>query len=265
MAGCALPARLSAPRWLWRLLIMGAIVLGAGGSAWALGFDITVDNGRISGYARQAPLGAVLGRLAEQGGYAVYVDDQLIEAPTSFDLPTALPAEEAIERMVHPHSYAILFTKIPGRQQLSIAEIKVYAKGNQNAAFVRMTGDQAVPGISSYARGGSTDYRDRSANGVQSGLAYARKQVRAPVNITASAMGFSGFNFKDRRRGPDYRPDTLSAAKAYSEYRQQRDALSQRNKKAQITAARQSVENAKNAYRSQRDASIQQTIQESSR
>jgi hypothetical protein len=246
-------------QWLALLLIISAVILYPERPAWGGGFEVSAGSDGISGFAQAAPLGQVLGTLAERAGFTVYIDEKLVKAPVSFTLPAALPAEQAIQRMVHPHSYAVVFTKLPSREKLAVEQVKVYTKGDRSASFVKMSdGHTGIP-MTGYARGGYVRSDVRLSSGVRSGLSAVRQQVKAPVRFKENAVGFTGFAFDDIRHGPDYRRDTLAMARDYQAYRQEREAYGLRAKNAQMEAAKQHSQNRQSAHRAQRQSSIQQT------
>ena len=240
------------------VLLMGAILL-ISRPAWARGFQIETGSGLIKGHAQQARLGDVLNHLAQRNGYKVFIDEKLVSIPVTFDIPVALNVEKAIRRIVHPYSYAFVFTRLPENKGLRIDQIKVFSRGSQPSNYLLLTGDGSAPAISSsYVRGSSS--AGASRNQVRAGRAAVGRHVKPVVEITKSSMGFTGFSFHDRRRGPDYTPNTLTLAKSYADYRKQRKALENRGSKAVLLDAQRKAEQEKMKWRSQRTASIQQTL-----
>ena len=254
------PIRSAAKQWLAMLLIIGTAIFIVERPAWGGKFEVDFSSDGIIGFAQETPLGQVLGTLADQTGFTVYIDEKLINTPVTFNLPVTLPTEKAIQRMVHPHSYAMVFTKLPGRQDLTVHQVKVFAKGDHSASVVKMSKGQNTIAMTSHARGGYTRSNGRISSNVRSGMAAVRQQVKAPVQFRENAMGFTGFDFGNIRRGPDYRRDTLAMARDYREYHLDRKAHDLRAKDAQMEAAKQNSRNRQNTYRAQRQSSIEQTV-----
>lgn len=257
----------STPRWktilghpLTILFLLICILLYPERAAWGNDMHIQLDNNRIKGYAHQVSLGAILSELAHQGGYTVYVDRKLFNAPTSFTIPMYVPAERAIQRIVHPHSIALIFTRIPDQSTVRVSHIKVFSKGSQSASYAQLNGSDTGSTHVTYARGGYSRNDASLSNGIQAGPGTVRNHVKAPVIITENSMGFTGFKFKDKGRGPDYRPDTIALAKAYLQYREDRKAYTINSETSELADAKATAESAKSSYRTHRSDSIEQTI-----
>ena len=254
------PISSAACQWLTLLLIIGAVILFPERPAWGGEFEVNANSDGVSGFSRGMPLGLVLETLANQTGFEVYIDEKLINVPATFTLPVALPAEKAIQRMVHPHSYAMVFTKLPDLEELAVDQVKVYAKGDHSASFVKISKDQQPIAMAGHARGGYVRSDGRTTQGVRSGESAVRQHVKAPVRFRENAMGFTGFDFKDMVHAPDYRIDALAMGRNYRDYRLEREAYALRAKDAQMQAAKQNSNNRQNAYHTQRQSSIQQTV-----
>jgi hypothetical protein len=229
--------------------------------AWGAEISLQVRDDRIQGYAHQARLEAVLGELAAQTGFTIFIDESLVDTEVNFDIPTALTAEKAIKRIVQPHSYALVFTRVPGQADIRIEQIKVFNEGNQAAGFVTVTsGNGAVEVQPSYGRG---DTPERLANAASHSVVHAgpegvRTHVRPPVEFSTNSMGFTGFNFRSRGKGPDYRPSTLTMAKAYAQYRTERQRSEQRSQSNLLRTFHQQELKVQNQYQQQRTQSVQQ-------
>jgi len=247
-------------QWLLLMLFLCTIALLPGGPTWGGEFHIETGPKGIKGYAQHVSLGEVLNYLADYNGYVIQIDQTLLDAPTTFFLPSAIPAEQAIQRIVHPHSLALVFTRAPGNEQPAISEIKVFDKGSQSASFALLSGQEVQAAYTSYAHQGAVRSGTNGRKGVQAGRDAVDRHVRPPVIITKSSMGFTGFKFKDSRSGPDYRPNTITMAKAYANYRAERNALHERSESGKLHTAMQTVEREKDSYRSGRTLSLQQTI-----
>lgn len=240
------------------LVFMGVILL-TGLPARAHDFYLEAGNGWIKGYAKQARLGDILAQLAQRNGYKVYIDQKLAAVPVTFDIPVAFDAERAIRRIVHPFSYALVFSRIPQTGDLRIDQVKVFSESSWSSNYMLLTGDGSAPVISSsYARGyGVTG---ALSSKVRPGKSAVDHYVKPMVEITKSSMGFAGYSFRDSRRGPDYNPDVSMMAKSYTGYRKERQTIEDRGAKAVLLDAHRKSDKAKMKFRSRRTASIQQTL-----
>lgn len=250
-------------QWMVFLLVVSVFILTLQQPAWGGEFKLESSPRGIRGYAQQVALEEVLSHLAQTSGYVVQIDQALLKAPTTFYFPMPLPAERAIQRIVHPHSLALVFTRMPGKEEPVISQIKVFDKGTQSASYAMLSPNGDHTDHSSYARSGATRPGSSGGGGVSAGRSAVDKFVRPPVTITKSAMGFTGFKFKDHRRGPDYRPGTMAMAKAYAKYREERNALLEHTESSQLNSAKLKAEQQKNQYRASRNSSLQQTINDS--
>jgi hypothetical protein len=245
------------------LIIVCAFIFFPERPAWGGEFNLESGPNGIKGYAKHASLEEVLNYLACRNGYMIQIDQDLLDAPTTFSIPETIPAERAIQRIIHPYSLALVFTRQAGAQRPVISQIKVFNKGNRSASFALISGDGPQAVYASYARQGA--FRSGMAGGrqVRSGREAFQKHVRPPVVITKSAMGFTGFKIRENRSGPDYRPTTRAMAQAYTNYRTERNALNKRTQVAKLNSAKQEIEQTKARYRSGRTPALQETINNS--
>ncbi len=249
-------------RWLTALLIIGAFIFFPERPAWGGEFNVETGPGGIKGYARQVSLGEILGYLADQNDYVVQIDQALLNAPATFYIPMPIPAEKAIQRIVHPHSLALVFSRVPGKDDPVISQIKVFDQGSHSASYALLSGSDLQRTYASPARYGAVR-SGTIGRGVQAGRDGVDKHVRRPVIITKNSMGFTGFKFKNPQRGPDYRPDTITMAQAYADFRAESNALNERADHGTLHSAQTKVEQGKVQYRNTRTLSLQQTISDS--
>lgn len=243
------------------LVIMGVILL-TGLPARAHDFNLETGSGWIKGYAKQAPLGAILSQLAQRNGCKVYIDEKLAAVPVTFDIPAAFDAERAIRRIVHPFSYALVFSRLPQTGDLRIDQVKVFSEGSGSNKYMQLTGDGGAPVVSSsYTRG--YDRTSAMSSKVLAGKAAVDRHVKPMVKITKSSMGFTGYSFGDHRRGPNYNPDISMMAKSYADHRKDRESLENRSSSALLLDGHRKAELEKMKVRSQRTASIQKTLEAS--
>lgn len=123
----------NAIQWLSAILLIAAVVLFPERPAWGGGVEIESGPAGIKGVAHQAKLSEVLEILAYETGYAVYLDKALSQTKVSFNIPHTVPAERAIQIMVHPHSHALVYARTSDPLRLQIDQIKVYY-GDPNAS-----------------------------------------------------------------------------------------------------------------------------------
>lgn len=114
-----------AVQWLSAFLFILAVILFPERPAWGDDLKLCVNASGIKGYAHQAALADVLEVLADEGGYTFYLDEALINAAITLDIPYALPAEKAFERILSPYSYALVYALIP-KHRVTIEQIQVY-------------------------------------------------------------------------------------------------------------------------------------------
>lgn len=254
--------RISPPSWnhVSAVFVILFGIVSTLSPAWSAEFSLQVRDDRIQGYAHQARLEAVLGELAAQTGYTIFIDQSLVDTEVSFDIPTALNAEKAIKRIVQPHSHALVFARVPGQPDIRIEQIKVFSEGHQAAGYVTVTSGNGAGKVQpSYGRSDSTIRASNAAShsAVHAGAEGVRTQVRPPVEFTTNSMGFTGFNFRPRAKGPDYRPNTLTMAKAYARYRTDRQQSEQRSQSNLLRTFHQQELKAQNQYQQQRTRSVQ--------
>ena len=91
-------------QWLSVILLVAAVVLFPEKPAWGSEMDIEVRPNGIQGHAHQIELSEVLEVLADEGGYIIYLDEELVKTLVTFNIPDAIPVEKAIQKIVHPHS-----------------------------------------------------------------------------------------------------------------------------------------------------------------
>ena len=249
--------------WFFLLIIIGAFILFPERPAWGGEFNLKSGPDGIEGYAKHATLEEVLDYLAYRNGYVVQIDQDLLDAPTTFSIPIAIPAERAIQRIVHPYSLALVFRRAAGTQRAVISQIKVFNKGSRSASFAVLSGEGHQAVYASYSRQGAIRYGIAGRGRVRSGREAFQKHVQPPVVLTKSSMGFTGFKIRDTHSGPDYRPTSTAMAQAYTNFRAERNALNERTQVAKLNSAKQEIEQKKVHYRSGRTPALQKTINES--
>jgi hypothetical protein len=249
--------------WFSLLIIIGALIFFPERPAWGGEFNLESSPDGIRGHARHASLEEVLNYLACRNGYMIQIDRELLDAPTTFSIPATIPAERAIQRIVHPHSLALVFTRQAGAQRPVISQIKVFNKGSRSASFALLSSDGPQAVSASYARRGAIRSGMAGGRQVRSGREAFQKHVRPPVVIRKNSMGFTGFKIRENRSGPDYRPSQRAMTQAYTNYRTERNALNMRTQVVKLNSAKQEIEQKKVHYRSGRTPALQETINNS--
>lgn len=125
MTLCLTPWQNTMFQWLSVLIFAVAVILFPERPAWGADADIHVGPEGIRGFAHQAELGEVMELLADEGGFAIYLDETLVRTRVTFNIPNAIPAQRAIEIIVQPHSSAVVFTDAPERT-LQIHQIRIF-------------------------------------------------------------------------------------------------------------------------------------------
>lgn len=123
--GCSTVGSSPAVQWLSAFLFIMAVILFPERPAWGNDLSLCVSPNGIRGYAHQAALEDVLEVLADQGGYTFYMDEALINAAITFNIPNAMPPEKALQRILSPYSYALVCVQIP-EHRVKIEQIQVY-------------------------------------------------------------------------------------------------------------------------------------------
>lgn len=123
---CLSPHKSTAVFWLSIMIFSAAVILFPERPAWGSDADIQVGPDGIKGYAHEMVLEDVLEILADEAGVAIYLDEALIEARVSFNIPHAVSADRAIQIIVQPYSHAVVYAPSSDRHRLRIDQIQVY-------------------------------------------------------------------------------------------------------------------------------------------
>lgn len=241
----------------------GITLLLSATSAIAGNIAIEAGNRGIKGYADQAPLGEVLGRLADQTGCEIFIDEKLYDTPVTFNLPSPVPSEQAIRRIVHPYSNAMVYEAVPGTDQIRIQQIKVFDKGGQVSRYVHAAANRQSNLRDSYARGSGTTRQSSllSGRGVSAGPQAAKQRVRPALSVEKGALGLPSFNYGGKGQGADRRSSMSAMRKAYTKYRQESQAYNERNAQSAMLDGRRKSIQAQTRYRSQRLQAIKNRIE----
>ncbi|MGD9223690.1 MAG: hypothetical protein PVH22_10605 [Desulfobacteraceae bacterium] len=226
----------------------------------AANVQIHVHSDGISGYARNAPLKDVLGRLSAQTGSIVFIDEALSDQRVTFEISGSMPAEYAVRRMIHPLSHAMVYDRIPGQQQLHVAEIKVYSPSKKPSRFVVV--EPSTVGSSVEAPMG--DIRTASISGAgkfrHGGSLDPRKQVRPPVSFSKGVFGNTRFHIDPSTKGPDYRPTSDTMSDGYAKRHIESQAYQQHSTQSALESSKQHSVANRDHYRRQRALSIQKSV-----
>lgn len=214
------------------LVQLGIILIILGSSLPAISGQckIEVGHGWIKGKADNFPLGDVLSQVAEKTGYAIYIAENLKKFPVTFHINKKLKPEKAIQRMIHPHSYAFVFSKGVNGNEFNILELQVFNRGMQsNTRYVALHGETSIienrlarnknrnnfKSFSSSTNAGTTAYEGRTIKG--------KNLLKQDFEVKKNIFGGPVVNFRDSSKGPDYRPNAREMRLAHEQY--------QRNKK----------------------------------
>lgn len=242
------------------VLILGACALASAGSV-----RIETDSKWITGKAENAPLGQVLEIVAEKIGCDVYIDAPLADVPTSFTIEKKLTPEEAIQRMVRPHSYAMVFGEGGGEREPRILEVWVFRKGQQHSASylplkVQATRSQASEG------GGAGDFSSSPSletPGKASGSIQGSDLVRRDLHVERSAFGTPAVQKKNDKGGPDYRPNPYQMQLAYMKYQWVKHREERRMAEVSLRQARANAQKNREIYLSERNQELKDEIMKS--
>lgn len=256
------------------LLKLILIVFVINPSARASSLMIETGPDWIKGSAEEVSLGQVLTTVAEKTGYSVYVDEDLFDLPISFDIAGKMTSEDAVKRIIHPHSYAMVYSKRPDGNGFDILEVRVYTKGRQNSARYKSLkpGSTTGPGIN----GTSGNYNpSASANGPGAGLGGDSSQasnpgisidprslISSPYEAREGAFGQSVAGTGNPEKGPDYRLSPSEMQKAYAQFQSDKKAYQRRVSDAQNTQARARLTQRKADYKDQRNLALKKYLEQ---
>lgn len=240
--------------------IIAWLILLSHTTALAANVQIQVHADGISGYARNALLKDVLGRLSAQTGSVVFIDEALSDQRVTFEISGPMPAEYAVRRMIHPLSHAMVYSRVPGQQQLHVAEIKVYSPSKKPSRYVVVEASAAgsrveapISGMQSASMGGYGKFR-------HGGALDPRKQVRPPISFSKGVFGNTRFHINPSTKGPDYRPTSDSMSGAYTEHHIESQAYQQHSTQSALQSSKQQSAANQDHYRQQRALSIQKSV-----
>lgn len=252
-------------KFLIRLTLV-LFVIAWSAPAFAGQCEIQTGPGWMKGKADAAPLGQVLAQAAEKGGYAIYLDEKLEKIPVTFTIEEKLVPEKAVRRIVHPHSYAVVFSSETEDSASSILEVWVFRKGEQHTARYAVLTPGAETASSGMSRGaGAGTAKGLSEEGHTSGAGRSLKgkdMVRRDLQVTKSPFGTPVMKSGDRSKGPDYRPNAYEMRKSYLRYKQAKLQKERRMTEAAYRHTRQKHEQDKESYRSRRNQELRQSIKD---
>jgi hypothetical protein len=241
------------------LLILGTFALASASS-----LKIEANSDWIKGSAEAAPLGQVLERLAEEIGCDIYIDAPLLEAPVSFTIKERLTPEKAIQRIVRPHSYAMVFAPGGKADESRILEVWIFREGEQhNTSYVPLKRDDSPSASSSSI--GPTDSDSVASPNTQTGSSRAvqgKDLVRRDLHVGKSAFGTPVVKGRDSGTGPDYRPSAHQMRLAYERFQLAKHREERRLAEMSIRQAQANAERNRQAYLSKRNEELKNRILE---
>jgi hypothetical protein len=239
------------------------VVLGTLALANASSVEIEADANSIKGSADSAPLGQVLGRLAQEIGCDVYIDAPLLEAPVSFTIREKLSPEKAIQRMVRPHSYAMVFGTEDKAAEPRILEVWVFRKGAQHMAnYVPLKREQTPAEETPHGASGGdlSDAAPVSTLTAAGRTITGEDLVRRGLYVERSALGTPVVKGRDPGKGPDYRPSPYQLRQAYERFRLAKHRAHQRMAETSIRQARLNTERNRQISHTQRNEELKNQI-----
>jgi hypothetical protein len=238
---------------VWLILLSPTTVLAGN-------VKIQVYADGVSGYARNALLKDVLGRLSAQTGSIVFLDEALSDHRVSFEISGPMPAEYAVRRMIHPLSHAVVYSRVPGQQQLHVAKIKVYSPSQTPSRYVVVDASDAGGGAAPAMSGTGTASMGGNGKYRHGGPMDPRKQVRPPVAFSKGVFGNTRFHLNPSTEGPDYRPTAETMSGAYSEHHIESQAYQQHSTQSVLQSSKQQYAANRDHHRQQRALSIQKSV-----
>lgn len=190
------------------------LLLAAALAAWpevgaAGDLTLTGDADGLSGNGRQAPMAAVMTRLAAVTGWTVYLDGRLAQERVDFSIDGPVPASQALRRILAGRSHAMAFSGPSAADSVPTA-LWVFAGGDpRSAEYEAYSGPDGMAGGDSPAAWASalspSNQRDRStrAHPVQP----RQHGVNAPVRVTRSPFGSPTIRRHDPDRSPRFRSE----------------------------------------------------------
>lgn len=115
-----------AVQWVSMILLIAIVILFPERPAWGNDLVIEADSAGIRGVANGAKLGDVLELLADETGFTIYMDQEVADTAVSFNIPNTIPAERAIQIILHPHSHALVYARTSDPQRVQIDQIQVF-------------------------------------------------------------------------------------------------------------------------------------------
>ncbi|NIQ37113.1 MAG: hypothetical protein GTN81_00760 [Proteobacteria bacterium] len=237
-------------------------ILGTCAMTIASSLSIEADTDSITGSADGAPMGEVLKILTERMGWEIYVDSELLDTPVSFNIEEKLEPEKAIQRMVNPHSYAMVFDTDGRDGKPRIQKIWIFRQGAQHLAHYIPLITEDPDFVTSPAAG---EDRSRSAAPLSALTAPDQKTeakglVRRDLRVERSAFGTPVVRARDGDKGPNYRPSVNEMRLAYERYRLARHREERRMAEIESQEARANYEKARQAYFSSRNQALKNQI-----
>lgn len=220
--------------------------------------DISVTDEGITGNAQQIPLSNALSQLASKAGYTILVDKNIQFVPVTFRMNSRMTPEKAIQRIVHPYNYAIVYGAGERKGEYTVIEIRVYGeKAGQSLEYATIT-SRSTALLEAERKGTGDSDNEKSAVGLavkaaapDAGRSIAGKQLVKQNFITQkNAFGQPVIGKRSPFLGPDYRPTTAQLRNAYQRY--------QATKKFQQQRAAQSAKmSAKRKYEQQKSKALE--------
>ena len=253
-------------------LILVLLILFFSHPALADPFKIEIGPGWVKGHANAIPLSRVLAQVAEKTGYTIYLDQDLQEVPATFSIKADMEPEKAIRRIVHPHSYAVVFGSEADGNGSYIQEVKVFSKGRMHTArYVAFRGETGSAGSGKGGKKNSGSQpsavcsleTDDPGYASDAGRSLQGKDLLRPsILVKKGAFGHPVIKFRDPRKGPDYRPGAYEMRQSYERF-QQAKALEQLqraqaiNRQGQLASKQQAQ-----SYQDEKNGALKQNVKD---
>jgi hypothetical protein len=232
----------------------------------------------IRGKAEMAPLGHVLKQLSEKTGYSIFVDQDLLDEPVSFEITGEMESEDALRRIIHPHSSALVYNKKSDGNGFDILEVRIYTKGRRKSVrYVPLnppygsrsnsTPDYGVSGNrgrSTTDSASSSSYRGRSGitPSAHGSLCDPRATIRQRYGGKKGAFGQSMPASGNSKKGPDLRPSASEMKQAYTKFKQDKKDYRQRSAESISRQSQSRQLQSRGSYRDQRNQALKKYYQQ---
>ncbi len=182
------------------VLLLAAVLAAWPGASAAGDLALGGDADHLSGSGHQAPMAAVMTRLAAVTGWTVYLDERLAGERVDFTIAGPVPARRALRQILAGRSHALAFSGRSAADSVPTA-LWVFAGGGPRSAEYRVYPGAddppggGYPGARASAMGPPVARRRHPGHPRQDG-------VNIPARLARSPFGSPSIRRHDPDRGP---------------------------------------------------------------